>query len=691
MTKKKKFLILARVVFMFFAVLFVALVVALSKIDMNNLRGALLGILQNATGMPIEITGDVSWKLSLRPHVTMNKVEIPNPSGKGNLFEAKSIDVRLNLVSLFFNRPTIQNITLNDAKLYLKRDSAGKYNLSFLNQSDDSSDSVQPDYPFSDPGLGGLFINNFVVNTGDEQYTVPQISVRYNSFSMKSEYKGWIKSDSVVIPFVAVFNKYNAERKVYPVSLAFSVGGDALVANIALEGTSKIPIDFIIKGTIPDARPIGKLFNLDLPDMPELRVNISGGLGHKKLTLHKSSVAMRAGELNISGIWDWGNKQPEIKAKISSRRLNLAKATIPEIYSNVEFPNGYVPNVFRDMPLFGEFMYNKRISVTGDFADLIVYRNLSLTNLHFDMGVRNAHIRIDAKTGFADGEIIAAIDGDIEETGKMNLAMGGVGSNVTIGKLLSQINVNDFISELPMDFQMYVRASGSDMSGIMKTITGPLRVYSSGKGYAHSELVAYMYGEDFLTSLRNSIQDMFRSKKKHDQMTINSVVANLKLRNGLIETQNGVAVETNAINILLSGDVDLGREKLKLSLTTVPVSGLKLSISGQVVNTITISGNLAEPEVKISGAAVAGKALSATGIGLMLAPLTGGIGLVAGAGLGLVAGDLLENWLADEHPAKTALKKGAPTKDGDPDWMDVPALDLAQSVIKSDVTGADTK
>lgn len=684
MKVKEKFFILARVVFVFFAVLLVAGVVALSKMDIKNLRGALLGILENAVGTSVEITGDVSWKLSLRPHVTMNQVKIPSTQGAQTLFEAKSIDVRLNLVSLFLNRPTIQNITINDAKVYLNKDANGDIVLPGAsgNQSDNNGAAqVVSKYPFADPGLGGVRLNNLVMDIDGEKYNVPQISLRYNKFSKKREYTGWVKSDSIVMPFVVVFDKYNAERKVYPVSVAFSAGGDALVAKIALEGTSKVPIDFIIKGNIPDIRPIGKLFNLDLPKMPALRVNMSGGMGHNKLTLYKSSVALSGGEINVSGAIDWGKKKTEITAKISTKRLNLTKSAMPELYSSVAWPRGYVPNVFHDMPLFGEFLYNKQVSVTADFADLIVYRNLALNNLHVNMGVNDAHIRIDAKTGFADGEITAVIEGDIAESGKMNLEMGGVGDNITIGKLLSQINVNDFISELPLDFQLYVRANGSNMSELMHTITGPVRVYSVGRGYAHSDLVAYMYGADFLTSLRHSIQDMFRSKKKYDQMTINAVAANLKLRDGLIETRNGVAIETNAINVLLNGEVNLGQEKLKLSLTTVPVRGLKLSISGQVVNTITISGNLAEPDISISGAAVAGKAVAATGIGLMLAPITGGISLVAGAGIGLVAGDLLENWLADEHPCKTALKKGAPVQTGDPEWLDLPALDMAQDVI----------
>ena len=692
MTRKKKFFVIARVIFIFFMVLGVAIVIALSKMDMNVLRSNLLGVLRSSTGLPIEITGDVSWKLSLRPRVTVRGVSIPNTakSKHKNFFEAETIEVGLDLISLFPNRPTIQRIRVNDAKVFVDKNSNGKYEFFDTTNNDDKNgytadsgvekENVQPEYPFIDPGFGMLTINNFDAYVDGQKYSVSQLSFRAGNFSQKREYRGWVKLDNTLIPFIISFDKYNAERKVYPVKVAFSSDGDALIADVALEGTSKIPIDFIIKGDIPDVTPIGNFLGLNLPKMPEISVNVAGGLGHDKLTLHKSSIAVRGSDINMSGTIDWSKKITDINLKLSSKKINLLEL-FPEIYGSKKHPANYKPNVFKDMPLFGSFLYNKKITLNVDLGRLIVYRNLSLNNLKVGASVRDNVIRITANTGFADGNINAAIDGTIESSGQMYLEMGGVGRGITVGKILEQINTNDFISELPVDFEVYVRGNGTNMTEVMKTITGPVRLYSTASGYAHSDLVAYMYGTDFLTSLRHTIQDMFRSKKKYDQMKINCVAVNLKLRDGLAETHNGVAIETNAINIMLDGDVNLGREKLDLSLTTIPVRGIKLSLSGNVVNTIKLSGNLAEPDITISGAAIAGKALSATGLGLLLAPITGGIGLVAGAGVGLLAGDLLENWLADEHPCKTALKKGAPARRDDPEWMDLPVIDLANGVI----------
>lgn len=57
--------------------------------------------------------------------------------------------------------------------------------------------------------------------------------------------------------------------------------------------------------------------------------------------------------------------------------------------------------------------------------------------------------------------------------------------------------------------------------------------------------------------------------------------------------------------------------------------------------------------------------------------------MVAGAGVGLLAGDLIENWLADDKPCQTALESGAPSRRGDPEWMDMPVMELAAGMLNS--------
>ncbi len=304
-------------------------------------------------------------------------------------------------------------------------------------------------------------------------------------------------------------------------------------------------------------------------------------------------------------------------------------------------------------------------------------------NIDLSARLRDGDARIDGDVMMGDGDIEIGARVGIEPDGTLNVQAAGIGERIYVGEILRQVNANDLISELPVNIEFYLTGRGATLSELMQTVTGPVYIYSVAPGYAHSALVAYMYGSDFLTSLRHSIQDLFRSEKKYDQIKISCAAVNVKLRDGVIETQRGVAAETNAINIQLAGNINLGAETMRLSLATVPVRGLKLSLTGNVVNAVEITGNLAEPDIKISGAAVAGKVASATGLGLLLAPLTGGIGLVAGAGVGLLAGDLIENWLADDHPCRTAMTKGAPARRGDPAWLDAPMAELVTSVLKN--------
>ena len=694
MVKKKRkgsFFKIMRVLVLFIMGLVVAVVIALSQINLEALRGSVLTVLRDATGLPVEIDGAVSWKLSLRPQIELNQVRVPNAewARHENAFSAEKIDVTLDLISLFQDRPTIQNVKVYDATICIEQNEKGEFSIlpKFTSAQPDTDAGTEApvltgpaDYPFVDPGLGGLEVQNLDIDILGAEYSINGFQIRYMPRSDTREYSGWVRSTSDVFPFILSFSKYNAERKVYPLRVAFATGGDALIANIALEGTSKAPIDFIIRGDIPDIAEVGKVFNLDLETMPAMKVDISGGYDWQKLTLRNSVITVRGTTLGFSGVIDWSGAVPNVTATLESDYVSLYEL-FPDMYGKKWVRPNRDLNVFHDIPLYGTEFLKINADLRILFDKFVIYRDFNLSDMDVRLNLYNGRGRIDAATVIANGNVRAAADVDIDADGRMYARVGGLGRGITIGQLLQQVYIDDFISELPVDFEMYVEASGSTLSEWMQTITGPVRVYSSGSGYAHSALVANMYGTDFLTTLRHSITDLFSSEKKYNQMTISCVSVNTKLREGLIETQHGVAVETNAINVRLAGNLDLGDEKMQLSLTTVPVRGLKLSLTGNVVNSMEITGNLAEPTIRISGAAVAGKVASATGIGLLLAPFTGGIGLVAGAGVGLLAGDLLENWLADDNPCETALERGAPSRRGDAEWMDLSAADLANNII----------
>ncbi len=667
-----------------FVVLVMALVVALSQVNLDSLRSGIVTVLQDATGLPVQINGAVSWKLSLQPQIELNSVCVENASWAKSkcAYSADKIDVRLNLVSLFRNKPTIHNIKLYNVKIDIEENKQGEYSAPKFQafETTDVAVGQNEKYPFKDMGFGGVEIKNLDAKILKKRYQLAGFNIRMNEKKDTREYSGWLKINKDVLPFIISMSEYNPERKIYPLQMAISTGGDALIANVALEGTSRLPIDFIIKGDLPDMTMIGDFYDVDLSQIKNISVNIAGGFDRKKLILRKSDIVIRNTKIGFSGDYDWAKEKDVINLNVSSKKLNL-QDVFPNLYGRYIIIKNRKLNVFKDIPLFGKAFVDKTINLNLNLDRFIMYRDLDIQNMHLQLKAQNNHVRIDSDLSFAKGDIDFAIDADVDKDGHIWSTVAFAGQNVQVGNILQEVHINDFLSEMPVNIDVFVQANGKNLSDIMATVSGPVQVYAVGAGYAHSALVSYVYGADFLTSLRHSIEDLFSSEKKHNQIKVSCMALNAKLRNGVFDSQNGFAIETNAINIRLAGNLNLGEEEMNLSLTTVPVRGLKLSLTGNVVNSVALKGDLAQPDINISGASVAGKVASATGLGLLLAPLTGGISLVAGAGIGLVAGDLLENWLADDKPCKTAMEEGAPVYDDDPEWFSVPVADLIQGML----------
>ncbi len=683
-----------RVIGLFIMGMVVAIVVALSQVNLETLRGSILSIMQNTTGMPVEINGEVSWKFSLRPQIEFHQVRIPNAEWAKHeyAFSAEKVSVNVNLISLLRGRVAIQNVRIDDATLCVEQNADGMYSINQIstyakNAVDTSGAGVQnvapSKYLFPDLSLGGIEVRNMVAHILDSSYSLTGINVRQIPRAGEREYSGWIKPREKVYPFILSFSEYNSERKIYPVRIAFANGGDdALIANIALEGTSKMPIDFIVRGDVPDVTAVEQIFNLNLKHVPAMKVNIAGGFDNNKITLRKSTITSGDNKMTLSGDLTWGHGTPMLNLNASSESINLVKL-FPHVYGRKRVRPNRELNVFKNVPLFGGFWRSFDMNLNAKIKHLIVFRDLDIADIDMKIMSDDGVARIDVNTNVGGGDITIGGDVNIDDENRLYVHMGAVGKEIVVGKILEQVHANNLISDLPSDFVMYVQANGRDLSELMQTLTGPVQIFSSGSGYAHERLVANVYGTDFLTDLRHGVEDLFRSEKKHNQMKISCVSLNAKLRNGVFETRQGFAIETNAINLRMAGNLDLGGESMKLSLTTVPVRGLKLSLGGNVMNSVELTGSLAEPDIKISGAALAGKVAASTGLGLLLAPLTGGLSLVATAGVGLVAGDLLENWLADTTPCRTAIERGAPDRFDDPEWMAMPAADLASEIINN--------
>jgi hypothetical protein len=678
---------------MFFVGLVVSVVIALSRVNLETLRGQIAHALSHSAGMPVEIRGDVAWKFSLTPRVALSDVAIKAPDWAKNKdsVSIKLVVAKLNIFSLLSQTAAVSDLELSDPVVYLEKDNAGEYSISSSWHSDTSeSEKDAPEkFPFdSDWGIDSIRMKNPVfvfIDAGKQsKFNADEILLRYKKTRKFIEYSGQISVDKQDYPFIISLSELNATRKVYPIRIAIANKLSPITANVALEQTSRLPIDFIVRGKLADAHDLVAKFIPDFPALAPMEINLLGGMEHNEISLRQSSIIMGDNDLTISGTYSWADKKPKITTSIKSKRFVLGEV-FPELYGGVGVPwkrPDRPLNVFKNTPLYSHYLNLMNADIALDFERLVVYRNLSVNEIKANANIKDGALSVDADSKFAGGRIQAALRA-ADDNGSLRARGAGRGKGVIAGRILHSIGEKNLLSGLPLDFEFYLQGHGWDLSGLMATITGPIQVRSSGGGMALPDMAEYLYGQDFLTSLRHGVQDMITERDKYDKVAISCAVVNLKLRSGRTETERGVALQTNAVNMRAAGFVDLATETLGASLVSTPVRGLKLSITGNVVNAMEFKGNLAEPDMNFNGGSMLERTAVTTGLGmLVLAPFTGGLSLIAGAGVGFLAGDLLNNWLADDHPCETAIKSGAPTRDDDPKFFHMPLPELVSEFIK---------
>ena len=193
-------------------------------------------------------------------------------------------------------------------------------------------------------------------------------------------------------------------------------------------GTSRAPIDFKIKGEIPDFAAIAAVMNVKMMAIPAVRVDIAGGYDWQKLTFRKSTIEMRGNQMTLSGTVNWAGRRPRIEANISSPRISLIEL-FPGLYGGRRWRRPDRPlNVFHDIPLFGRELNMADVKLHAQIGDLIVYRDLTLSNIDLNGKIQDGTARIDGDVsiGGLTAKLMTMASSRCVRRGLANASMWGI-------------------------------------------------------------------------------------------------------------------------------------------------------------------------------------------------------------------------------------------------------------------------
>ena len=252
------------------------------------------------------------------------------------------------------------------------------------------------------------------------------------------------------------------------------------------------------------------------------------------------------------------------------------------------------------------------------------------TTLHFKKNNIDANdLSFNVGKGSAQAQIsIAGFDGSAPK-----VSIKGLAKDFSLEQIVASADSSAKVSGGATHIAWNLLGSGVSPHQLVSRANGAIQI-SVGKGKLDSKFINK--GGDFVVTVFDAINPM---RKQSNQTILECAVAYLPVNNGMINVQDSVGVETDRLDITLSGSINLANEALNISINPREKSGLTTGLD--LGGLVKIEGTLQNPKTGVNKAGVVNSAVS-IGLGF----LTGGISIAA---------ENAKSLATKSQPCKTAL------------------------------------
>jgi uncharacterized protein involved in outer membrane biogenesis len=330
-------------------------------------------------------------------------------------------------------------------------------------------------------------------------------------------------------------------------------------------------------------------------------------------------LSFKASELDLSAIPVFASPSSPAKPSSAASSANTAATKV----LNTIAPPSQAPaaarateRFFSDTPLPLDDLPNGSGTLNVDIGQLVLPSKVVLKKV--TMLVRLSPQSIDVpKAAFQLGN--GQFDGSALITntqGSPNWAFKGKASGFTLEQLLASTDSKGKVSGGDMRAAFNLTSSGKSPHQIASSLNGQSQITIGSARLASSFM---NQGGDVFITLFDAINPM---RKKSNETMLECAVAYLPVKNGVVTVRDSVGVETDRLNIVLTGSVNLNSEQISLAVYPKEKSGLTAGLD--LASLVRLQGSLLKPQVGINKEAAVNQAL-ALGLGF----LTGGASIVA--------------------------------------------------------------
>jgi len=552
---------------------------ATSKVDPIQLTKLLSSSVKTATGRDLKINGPVTLSFFPGISVSAQRLSLSNApwASDPEMLTLRQIELDIKILPLLSGRIEIGNMKLAGLDLLLQKNASGKSSWNMGAEVSNTASTSSND-------------NSDIASVGDNLIYMEGISL----VDARIQYRD--PSGSI--------SSYLIKR------LSLSESGDKTAVSLGMKFQDQT-LD--LSGKTGSVSRLLKHWDVAATQFPlDLNLTMNGQSLSIKGEVSKPPKTLPIVNLALnSKAFDWpttGSASNEAPQAVTGSKPAPVVRQVQKPQAKYLFSNESIP--FDALP-------QAKGKIVISIAELGLPKRKPIENLQTTLQLDGSVIDIPRLT-FQMGNGSADLQINLSQlnTPTPMLTAKGVTKDFTLENLLARVDPSSKVSGGSMKLAFDVRSSGNSLHQIASNSNGKIQLSIKQARMGTNFLND---AGDFVVTLLDSMNPM---RRKTSETTLECAVAYLPINNGQINIAKTVGAETDRLNVVLAGSINLKTEAVNLAIDPQEKSGLTTGLD--LAGLVKMGGTLSNPKAAINQAGVVNSAVS-IGLGF----LTGGASILA--------------------------------------------------------------
>jgi uncharacterized protein involved in outer membrane biogenesis len=605
-------------ILMWFGILLATLIViyalVLAFFDFNRLKDPISRYVTEKTGRELVIGGDldITWGWPL-PRIRVEKVTFANPdwAREDHMFALEKAEIAISLPRLLARKIHLTEVLLAEPTVALELNPDGRKNWLLDREQSDEESSIGIDrlridrgrLLFVDPANKTDLTADFTVGPDSEEKQpnkqeekkeakgdAPRRDAQEHPSGIRFTVKGRYKATPVAAQGTGgSVLAIRDENIPYPLNVSGKVAGTTIQLDGTVNGLTTlyaVDVKLALKG--PSVADLRSVIGVSLPDTKPYVTQ--GRVIHHDTLWRYEGFTGKIGESDIAGTvsFDGGGEKSVIRGQLNSRVLHIAdfgslvgaqEKKIPP--KGEKSADGLLP----DTPLPLESWAKLDVDVAVR-AGTLAAGKVPVKDLDARLVLKDRVVTVEPlKAGIGGGSIAGTMNLDGRKSpahAKVDLKI----QKVDINGLMppdKQGKKTDKVTAGRLDGRVALAGTGESVNGILGNADGRLSLVVNGGNV--SAFIMEAVGLD--------LWEMLKFKMQGDKgIEIRCGVVDFGVKKGLMNA-DAVVLDTSDTKLVVTGDINLGKESLNLTIHPEPKDMSLVSLR----TPIHIRGDLSGPKI----------------------------------------------------------------------------------------------